>query len=392
MNANKIFFITNHRSFFLSHIFQHANKLRRKDNFSVELICGRDASSIMRSIATKKLNFEKIKLRQFNFHPTSINPILDFKAFYQILFFLKKKKPKILHVATPKGIVFGGFAGLFLGLPTIIFFSGMGFFFLQDLKFKYKLIKYFYFFLLRIIFFNKKKYIIVENKDDFNFFHKKFAINKSRLFLIKGSGVLAKSFIKNKINLKKKTILFPGRVLRDKGIVEFLTAANNLVREFPKWKFIVAGTLDYKKNSNIDQENILKLNFNNAVKFIGYQKNMVRIYKNSTFVCLPSYREGLSKALSEAAMSGLPIITSKAPGCKESIINKFTGELVIASSVVSLTNKIRKFILNKKLLIRYGKNAKIFAKNNFDNLLIFSDIKKIYLKIIEDEKINIDRT
>jgi glycosyltransferase involved in cell wall biosynthesis len=91
-------------------------------------------------------------------------------------------------------------------------------------------------------------------------------------------------------------------------------------------------------------------------------------------------------------MSGLPIITSKAPGCKESIINKFTGELVIASSVVSLTNKIRKFILNKKLLIRYGKNAKIFAKNNFDNLLIFSDIKKIYLKIIEDEKINIDRT
>jgi glycosyltransferase involved in cell wall biosynthesis len=392
MSLIKIFFLTNHKSFFNSHIFQHANKLRKKHNHSIELICGRDASNIMGLLSTKELKLKKIRLQKFNFYPTTINPILDFKAFYKIFFFIKKKKPTILHVATPKGIVFGGLAGLFLRLPTIIFFSGMGFFFLDDIKLKYKFIKYFYFLFLKIIFFNQKKYIIVENKDDFIFFHKKFRICKSRIFLIRGSGVLADSFLKNKINIKKKTILFPGRVLRDKGIAEFLIAANNLTKDFPKWKFIVAGTLDYEKNSNLGPEDILKLNFNNAVKFVGYQKNMVKIYKNTTFVCLPSYREGLSKALSEAAMSGLPIITSNRPGCKESIINNFTGELVEASSVISLTKKIRKFILNKKLLIRYGKNAKIFAKNNFDSLLIFNDIEKIYLKIIEDEKINIDRT
>jgi glycosyltransferase involved in cell wall biosynthesis len=392
MNSLKIFFITNHKSFFNSHIYDHANKLRRKNKFSTELICGFDASDIMGSAATKQLNLKKIKINKFKFYPTTINPILDLSALCKIFFFIKHKQPKILHVATPKGIVLGGLVGLFLQIPTIIFFSGMGFFFLHNLRLKHIFIKYIYFFLLKIILLNPKKYLIVENKDDLNFFCNKFSICKSRIFLIKGSGVNSNHFLKNKINLKKKTILFPGRVLRDKGIVEFLAAANNLIKDFPEWKFIVAGAIDYKKNSNLSEEDFKKLNFNNAVKFIGYQKDMVKIYKNSTFVCLPSYREGLSKALSEAAMSGLPIITTSQPGCKESVINKFTGELVIASSTISLKKKIKKFILNKKILIRYGKNAKIFAKKNFDSVLIFNKINNIYRKILDDEKINISRT
>ena len=120
--------------------------------------------------------------------------------------------------------------------------------------------------------------------------------------------------------------MLPARVIKEKGIEEFISASISL-KKYPKWNFIVAGALDYNKQSTLRLDKIKKLNKGNVVKFLGYVKNMRKVYANCSIVCLPSYREGFSRTLQEAAAKGLPIVTTNVIGCKDAIIPKVTGLL-----------------------------------------------------------------
>ena len=86
-----------------------------------------------------------------------------------------------------------------------------------------------------------------------------------------------------------KNVLLPARVIKEKGIEEFISASISLKKKYPKWNFIVAGALDYNKQSTLRLDKIKKLNKGNVVKFLGYVKNMRKVYANCSIVCLPSY-------------------------------------------------------------------------------------------------------
>ena len=134
----------------------------------------------------------------------------------------------------------------------------------------------------------------------------------------------------NDISFKKKEkkIIFPARVLLDKGIKEFVQAANILKPVFPDWQFIVAGAFDYKNPSSISLEQIQKIVSKNSVVFLGHLSHIEDLFKTSSIVCLPSYREGMPKALLEAQAAGCAVVTTDVIGCRESILDKQTGFLV----------------------------------------------------------------
>jgi glycosyltransferase involved in cell wall biosynthesis len=161
-----------------------------------------------------------------------------------------------------------------------------------------------------------------------------------------------------------------------KGVVEFIKAA----RLFNKYKynFVIAGPLDYQKSSGFSNFELTKLNFDNSVKFIGYQKNIYDILKKTAIVCLPSYREVLPKSLCEAAACGIPIVTTDTVGCSEVVISGFNGELCKIRNHISLAKKLEKIILNHKLRKTYAKNSINYAKKNFDINIIGDQIVKIY--------------
>ena len=92
-----------------------------------------------------------------------------------------------------------------------------------------------------------------------------------------------------------------------------------------KWGFLIAGAIDYQKKSKYNISKLNLLNDNYQVTFLGYVSNMINIYNKTAIVCLPSYREGFSKTLQEAAAKGLPIITTDVVGCKDAIIPGYTG-------------------------------------------------------------------
>jgi glycosyltransferase involved in cell wall biosynthesis len=183
--------------------------------------------------------------------------------------------------------------------------------------------------------------------------------------LIKGSGVDLKKFKPYKLP-KKKIVILPSRVLKEKGVSEFIMAADILKKEFPEWDFQIIGALDYSKQSSYTKQELLKLNKEKSVVFKGYKKNILKYYNQASIVCLPSYREGLSKTLSEAAACGIPIVTTNVPGCKNAILNKKTGFLCQSKNYLSLKNKLRLLMKSKTLRDKFSINARNFAKKNFD--------------------------
>ena len=383
MRVKKIVYIINHLSFFYSHIMPHA-LMAKKNGFKIKVFCGNSVSLNSDKFAKQQLVINKINFVNCNFDSVSLSPIKDMFAFFKIFRELKNYRPDIVHITTPKAQILGGIASRILKVRAIvIFISGMGYLFSNDLNFIEKIYKKLLFIIQSFLFKHKKLKIIVENKYDYKYFVNSFSLKKNQISIVRGSGVDLKKFKKINTN-QNKIILLPARVVREKGIIEFIKASR-LLKQY-KYKFVVAGSLDYAKSSGLKKEELEEANIDKTVKFIGYQKNIYKILKKTAIVCLPSYREGLPKSLCEAAACGIPIVTTKSVGCTEVVKSKFNGELCRIKDYLSLATKIKKLILEPKLRAIYGKNSINFAKKNFDIKLIGNKIIDIYNELLIYEK------
>tara|TARA_B110000503_G_C7162772_1_gene420458 strand:- start:2699 stop:3775 length:1077 start_codon:yes stop_codon:yes gene_type:complete len=358
--------------------------MAKKNGFKIKVFCGNSVSLNSDKFAKQQLVINKINFVNCNFDSVSLSPIKDMFAFFKIFRELKNYRPDIVHITTPKAQILGGIASRILKVRAIvIFISGMGYLFSNDLNFIEKIYKKLLFIIQSFLFKHKKLKIIVENKYDYKYFVNSFSLKKNQISIVRGSGVDLKKFKKINTN-QNKIILLPARVVREKGIIEFIKASR-LLKQY-KYKFVVAGSLDYAKSSGLKKEELEEANIDKTVKFIGYQKNIYKILKKTAIVCLPSYREGLPKSLCEAAACGIPIVTTKSVGCTEVVKSKFNGELCRIKDYLSLATKIKKLILEPKLRIIYGKNSINFAKKNFDIKLIGNKIIDIYNELLIYEK------
>ena len=137
-----------------------------------------------------------------------------------------------------------------------------------------------------------------------------------------------------------------------------------------------------KKSSFTELE--LKIEKKKYVTFLGYQKNMLKLYKKTGIVCLPSYREGLSKSLLEASSLGIPIVTTNVIGCRDAIKAGISGELCKVRDVNSLVNKLELFIKDKKKRLAYGENGRKIAEKNYSLETVINKNLNIYMGLIDN--------
>ena len=150
-------------------------------------------------------------------------------------------------------------------------------------------------------------------------------------------------------------------MLWDKGINEFVQAANILKQSYPKVKFILIGDPDYANPSSISSKQLNKWVKNDNIEWHGHKKNISSILKKCSIACLPSYREGLPKFLIEAMACGLPIVTTNVPGCRELVSGNQNDYLVPPYEYTALANALEKLIKNKSIRIKMGEMNRKYA-------------------------------
>ena len=178
---------------------------------------------------------------------------------------------------------------------------------------------------------------------------------------------------------KKISFLFIGRLIREKGIFEFIKAAEIINKEFPKIKFIILGNSENKNNPGYLGIN----NFSSLLEkdyFIWKRNtNVVPWIKTCSIFVLPSYREGFPRSTQEAMAVGRAIITTNVPGCRETVIQNKNGLLIPPCDINSLANAMRYFIINHHQIEIMGKESYLIAEKHFSSEIFNNKIIKLIL-------------
>ena len=218
----------------------------------------------------------------------------------------------------------------------------------------------------------------MQNHDDLSLFKKILNLNNRNIhFVPGGSGVNLKKFNSRK-KKTTKNILMISRITKNKGAIEYFKCAEFLKKKYNDWNFMIAGASDYKTPDKVDINYLKYLKKKKIIKFLGYKQNISEILKKTEIFCLPSYREGMPKVVLEALSSGVPVVTTNVPGCKESILNNYNGLLCAPFDYIDLSKKIEKLILSKKLRKKFSINASYYAQKNFSITSVTKNIYKIY--------------
>jgi glycosyltransferase involved in cell wall biosynthesis len=226
--------------------------------------------------------------------------------------------------------------------------------------------------------------VIFQNKDDYKEVKLLGVLSKkNKTNFIKGSGVDLKKFYHSEFrDTGKIKILFPVRMLWDKGVDELRKASEILKEKYSdRILFILSGLADIENKAGVTEEYLKDWEEEGYVEWIGYQKNMVDVYQNSDIVVLPSYREGMPKSLIEACAIGRPIVTTNAIGCRECVEEGENGYKVPVKSVKELANALEKLILSEKDKIRMGNYSRKKAEIEFSQKKVIEKHLKIYSEL-----------
>ena len=374
----KILILVNYLSFFLSHRLPVAEALLAK-GFEVFIGYGELRGADPKLLEQKGFNVDFIPMQ-----PGSFNLLKDLKTIYYIWDFFKRVKPDIVHLVTIKPYLYGGIVSRLCGVQGLITaVSGLGTLFVnKDLK--SKLIRLLLYPIYKLAFNHLNQKVIVQNKDDLKVLVNWGVLNPSKVKLLKGSGVKLEDFT----NLDEPggipTVCFAARLLRDKGVYDYVSAVRLLKERGIKAQFLLAGDLDINNPTGLKLDDLNKLKDEGYVKIIGYQKDIVTLYAKSHIICLPSYREGFPKSLIEAAAAGRAVVTTDVPGCRDAIIPNKTGLLVPIKDSRKLADALQWLIENPKERIIMGKEGRKFAEKEFPIEKIILNHLDIYQDLISN--------
>lgn len=222
--------------------------------------------------------------------------------------------------------------------------------------------------------------ILFQNESNRKFFiSKKIIKNSQNNYLIPGSGININEFIyKNYPENRNITkFIMISRIMKDKGIEEFIKSAKYIKERYPNVVFNLVGSFDDDSYKEI----IERMNNNGIINYLGFREDIIDLICDSNCVIHPSYHEGLSNVLLEAGATGRPVIASDIPGCRETFIDGKSGLSVQPKNVKDLIEKIEKFIH-----LSYGEKEKMGLENRhhieekFDRKIV---VEK-YLECIEE--------
>lgn len=327
---------------------------------------------------------EKLEDLGFEYHNININnkgtnPVEDVKliwAFYQLY---KRVKPDVLLLYTIKPNVYGTVAARLAGIPVISNISGLGTVFL-DHSFSSKVARLLYKIALRF----PAKVFFQNSEDRALFIHSKL-VAEDKTGLLPGSGIDTDKYtpIDNERANFPLSFLFIARLVKDKGLVEFVDAARILKKKYPTVQFNVLGAFYPGNPTAITEDEMVSWEQEGVVKYLGVSNDVPSLIARADCVVLPSYREGLSRVLLEAASMAKPIVTTDVPGCRNVVDDGVNGFLCKVKDAQDLALQMERMIhLDDDQRIEMGWKGREKVVKEFDESIVIEEYQRVVREVL----------
>ena len=320
-----------------------------------------------------------LKYIELPINPTGMNPKDELRLFKFLRNLFKKNPDAIIHLVGLKNMMWGGLAARSVRTRGVLFaVSGLGTLFGEGHnKVLSKAIQGF----LKIGMHHKNGAVIFQNHEDEKLFIDNGISSRCKKYFIKGSGVNLGNYKKRaKADNEVVKVVFTARMLREKGVEDLISAAEILRPEHEgQLQFILCGDLSSNPKA-LSKEDLLKLTDGKYIQWKGHCENVPEILSDSDIMCFPSYyREGVPKSLLEASAASLPLVTTDAIGCRDTVEEGKNGFLVPPHSPQKLADALEKLIKDKDLRERMGRYSRGKAEREYD----VEKVARIHLKIYD---------
>lgn len=370
-----LLFIVNSPEFFMSHRLGLALAARGA-GLHVHVATG--PGDACRQIEEQGLSHHLIPLSR-----GGLNPFAELRSLWAIFRLMRTIRPTLVHLVTIKPVLYGGLMARIARVPAVVVaISGLGSVFVSNTKrsrWLREAIKRIY----RLALGHANIKVIFQNPDDRSVLVDAGAIYADRTELIKGSGVALSEYPMRPEPEGVPVVTFAARLLKDKGVVEFVTAARILRTKNVRAKFWLVGSSDPENPTSVTEEQMAEWHLEGDVELMGFRTDISDLFAKSNVVVLPSYYgEGLPKVLIEAAACGRAVVTTDHPGCRDAIEADKTGLLVPVRDARALANAIQSLIEDPMRRRKMGAAGRAFAEREFSIEQVVEAHLRIYRELL----------
>jgi len=374
--ARRLLFVVNNPAFFLSHRLPLA--LRAKEEGYEVHVATMSGPSVAR-IVELGLAHHAIPMSR-----SGKNPVQEISSLYALWALFRRLQPQLVHAVTIKPVLYGGIAARLAGVPAYVAaISGLGFIFTRPSR-GVDFLRMAATVLYRLALGHPNSRVIFQNTNDRDVLRKAGVVRMEQVVLIRGSGVDLDEFQARPEPEGPPVAIMAARLLRDKGVLEFVDAARAAASDPSGLRWVLAGSPDPGNPASISMEQFERWRQEGVVQCLGERSDIADLYGQAHIAVLPSYREGLPKSLVEAAACGRAVVTTDVPGCRDAIEPDLSGLLVPARDAGALSQAVLRLAQDDDLRRKMGIEGRRLAEREFDIRKVAQAHLDIYETLLAD--------
>lgn len=323
---------------------------------------------------TELLEKDGFRCLVFPLERKGMNPLAEVATIFRLWQCLRQEKPDLLHNFTIKPVLYGSLAARLAGIRQIVnAVPGLGIAFAEGQGFLRLIVTSLY----RLSLGGTQ--VIFQNPADRQVFLDQKLISAAQAHLVPGSGVDVEIFRPTPEPAGEPVVLLAGRLLRSKGVPEFVETARQLRGEGLRARFVLAGEPYPDNPDTIQAKELAEWETEGVIENWGWHDDMAAVIPQAAIICLPTrYNEGLPRLLVEAGACARPVVATDIPGCRMILRNGENGLMIAAGNLPALKEALKTLILAPALRERMGKRGREIVEQEFSVERILSQTLEVY--------------
>jgi glycosyltransferase involved in cell wall biosynthesis len=327
-----------------------------------------------------RLRNEGIDVHHIPVSRTGVAPAQDIRLFLSLVKRFRVLRPDVVHSFTIKPSIYATFAAAVCNVPVrVVTITGLGHAFTSAGSFVRALVSFLYRVALA-----RADTVFFQNRDDRDLFVARGLVDERATRVIAGSGVDVERFRATPLPQAEGGLRFLmiSRLLKDKGVSEYVSAAEKLKSRYPAAHFQLVGGADARNPSCISAAELAALRISKSVEWLDEVEDVRPNISGAHVVVLPSYREGLPRSLLEGGAMGRALIATDVPGCREVVSDNWNGYLVPPSDADALAQAMERLILDTERIELFGARARQLVQSTFDERKVVDQTIQTYVELL----------